>query len=233
MRARTSVWVATLLWATAAHADLAEALRDYSQGEYVHMAQELKVSADAGDVLSARMLGWALEWGLQVRGRPGLEARPEEAARWYRKAADAGDKKSMEALGVLHATGHGVPRDAEESLGWFAKVREIDSTLRDCAAYGTTAEQREVAAWVLALFAGMRRELRYPKQAVQGNIWGKSAVIFDAAANKVSITDPDTSSALNDEVLRAAEVTLARTPAPPAAIRHHATARYDANFELR
>ena len=42
----------------------------------------------------------------------------KEAANWFRKAADQGDKRAMHSLSGLYATGEGVPRDPTEALFW-------------------------------------------------------------------------------------------------------------------
>ena len=39
-----------------------------------------------------------------------------EAARWYRKAVEAGEPIAMVDLGWLYATGHGVKKDCAEAV---------------------------------------------------------------------------------------------------------------------
>jgi len=217
---------------TLTHADLQEALRWYEMGQYTRMYDELKGPAEEGNVTAARTLGWMLEWGIQTRGRQGLEARPEEAARWYRKAADAGDKTAIEAMGVLYATGHGVPRDPEESIRWFSKVREVDGPMKDVAGYGTLAEQREIAAWFMALGVAVRRVVRFPRDAIRGNNFGKVILLFDAATGTVTVRESDSVTLLRDEGERAGRNALEHTPAPPAAVRHKATATIELIYQF-
>jgi TPR repeat protein len=47
-----------------------------------------------------------------------------QAANWYRKAADAGDKVAQHNLGVLYRDGLGVEKNEAEALAWFQKSAE-------------------------------------------------------------------------------------------------------------
>jgi TPR repeat protein len=49
----------------------------------------------------------------------GCEANPEEAARWYRAAADGGQTDAMYNLAVMMATGNGVAKNEGWALDWF------------------------------------------------------------------------------------------------------------------
>lgn len=46
----------------------------------------------------------------------------QQAARWYHRAADAGDARAMAMLGWLHRTGTGVTQDYGLARGWYAKA---------------------------------------------------------------------------------------------------------------
>src|SRR5579884_3879990 len=46
----------------------------------------------------------------------------EEAARWYRKAADQGDPDSQTNLAVLYLTGRGVERSDTEAFRWLQRA---------------------------------------------------------------------------------------------------------------
>ena len=43
------------------------------------------------------------------------------AAKWYRKAAEAGDRVAQHNLGVLYRDGNGVEKNLNEALAWFQK----------------------------------------------------------------------------------------------------------------
>ncbi|MBR5434202.1 MAG: sel1 repeat family protein, partial [Bacteroidales bacterium] len=47
-----------------------------------------------------------------------------EAANWYRKAAEQGDKEAQNNLGVMYLNGEGVPQDKSEAESWFRKAAE-------------------------------------------------------------------------------------------------------------
>lgn len=52
----------------------------------------------------------------------GEEGRDADAARWLHEAAEQGVSGAQNALGVMHATGRGVPRDDAEAEKWFSKA---------------------------------------------------------------------------------------------------------------
>jgi TPR repeat protein len=45
----------------------------------------------------------------------------DQAARWYRKAADQGDPDAQNSLGVLYLSGRGVPRDPAQAERWLLR----------------------------------------------------------------------------------------------------------------
>jgi uncharacterized protein len=44
--------------------------------------------------------------------------------RWYRMAADQGDRNAENLIGTLYSNGLGVPRDLEQAARWFRKARD-------------------------------------------------------------------------------------------------------------
>lgn len=57
-------------------------------------------------------------------GNKGLASDRVEAAKWFRKAADNGNFRAMNILGVLYANGQGVPQNTVEAVRWFRKTAE-------------------------------------------------------------------------------------------------------------
>ncbi len=49
----------------------------------------------------------------------GVDKNLEEAAKWYRKAAESGVPDAQYRLGALYQKGNGVPRDMEYAYGWY------------------------------------------------------------------------------------------------------------------
>src|SRR5687767_5820060 len=47
-----------------------------------------------------------------------------EAARWFRKAAEAGDAQAQLNLATLYDAGDGVPPDAKEASTWYLKAAQ-------------------------------------------------------------------------------------------------------------
>ena len=44
--------------------------------------------------------------------------------KWYRKAAEQGDAKAQNNLGVVYDRGEGVPQDDAEAVKWYRKAAE-------------------------------------------------------------------------------------------------------------
>jgi len=52
----------------------------------------------------------------------GVGRNRTEAARWYQKAADAGNADAQFALGNLYTKGDGVPKSEPEAIKWYQKA---------------------------------------------------------------------------------------------------------------
>ena len=55
----------------------------------------------------------------------GVQKSPEEAAKWYRKAAEKGVKEAQFHLGGLYERGEGVPQDYEYAYAWYAVADKL------------------------------------------------------------------------------------------------------------
>ena len=62
------------------------------------------------------LLGELYKDGLSVR------RNPVEAVRWYKLAAERGDRQAQFALGVAHLNGSGAPKDRKAAREWFQKA---------------------------------------------------------------------------------------------------------------
>lgn len=78
----------------------------------------LHTKAEAGDASAQFLLGKAFEGGL------GVSKNEEEAARWFRKAADQGNAAAEDELGVLLWTGTGVRKDKVQAVQWYQKAAQ-------------------------------------------------------------------------------------------------------------
>jgi hypothetical protein len=106
--------------------------------------------AGQGGTAAQRTLGTMYERGLAT------EASPSEAARWYVKAAEAGDRIAQYRYGVLLRSGKGVKRDEKTAVKWFqrsADQGEVDAILALAQAYdrgqGVKRSRTTAAGWYL------------------------------------------------------------------------------------
>jgi TPR repeat protein len=139
----------------------------YQRGFFLTALQEAlaRVKENPGDRAAMTLLGELYRDGLGVR------RNLEEAARWYRLAADRGDRNAQFRLGLAHLTGEGAPKDRTLARQWLEKaaaqehggalynlgVMAIDGDTQDFpAAAGLFAKAARVgdmdAAYALAVF---------------------------------------------------------------------------------
>src|ERR1041385_5418869 len=77
---------------------------------------ELLGKAGAGDAVAQFRLGLAYESGA------GAERNYEEAAHWYRIAAEHGIPAAQNNLGSMYARGLGLPKDDKEAAKWYLRA---------------------------------------------------------------------------------------------------------------
>jgi len=141
-------------------ADYSVGQRALRRGDLQAAYEGFKEAAEAGDAEAAKRLGLMLGRGIEIHGGQKLAARPEEAAKWHRVAADLGDPVSADILGAMLAVGRGVPRDPEEALRRFKQAgRETEDTLKWVERY-PEADRVEIAAWFLAIYAAKDHEVK-------------------------------------------------------------------------
>ncbi len=110
--------LATVLIAAAASAFLAPPLA-WPQAPSQGMDPQLLARANAGDANSQYLVAFAYQNGV------GIPKDLAEAAKWYRKAAEGGNPRSMANLGVMYENGHGgLPRDDVQAVNWLRKASE-------------------------------------------------------------------------------------------------------------
>jgi TPR repeat protein len=108
-------WLAGLLIA-AASAALAGPAEDFRAGEDAYRSGDLvgampllRRAADAGDARAQALYGHLLD----------ISEFNEQAALYYRQAAEQGNVDGQFGLGSLYAAGEGVERDAAAARRWF------------------------------------------------------------------------------------------------------------------
>lgn len=77
---------------------------------------DLQKRADSGDAIAQFTLGKAYESG------NGVPQSPDQAAIWYRIAAEQGNARAQNSLGVLYWLGEGVEKDKTEAVRWYRKA---------------------------------------------------------------------------------------------------------------
>lgn len=81
------------------------------------------------------------------------------AARWYRKAAEAGSSTAWHALGLLYSEGWGVRRDVPRALAYYRKVWRKEGDTSACSNIALIHAQaghraRALAWWTRAVERG-------------------------------------------------------------------------------
>lgn len=141
-----------------------------------------------------------------------------QAAFWYRKGAEQGDRASQLLLGVLYADGKGLPQDYSMAATWFQKAAEqgdmeAQSNLGSLylAGRGVSQDYKEAEKWLnKAADQGNATALynlgtMYAKgQGVQQNYVG-AYLCFDLAAAR--LTGPDQAGAEKARELAASFLT--------------------------
>ncbi|MCL2075475.1 MAG: sel1 repeat family protein [Betaproteobacteria bacterium] len=79
---------------------------------------ELTQMAEAGDVRAQTDLGFMYAEG------QGVPQDFQEAANWFRKAADKGYVVAQFSLGSMYDNGEGVRQDLRQALNWYQKAAE-------------------------------------------------------------------------------------------------------------
>jgi len=78
-----------------------------------------RFGAERGDILDQTTLGFILREGGFPLGNIKIEKDPNEAAKWYLRAARQGDGDAQIEIGEMYAQGEGVSQDFVEAYKWF------------------------------------------------------------------------------------------------------------------
>lgn len=95
-------------------ADFAAGAKAYEKGDYASAFKEWEPLAKAGGSAAQFNLGL-----LYYDGR-GVPQDFEQAAAWFRKAADRGYAKAQHNLGAMYAVGKGIKRDYVQAYKWLS-----------------------------------------------------------------------------------------------------------------
>lgn len=118
------------------------------QEQATERIDSIRYQAEQGNADYQYMFGLCLENGW------GVDENPQQAAIWYKKAADQQQKASYNALGNMYRTGKGVKHNDKEAFDWFKKGAEADDAqamlnLGNCYYFGMGTEKslEEAVRW--------------------------------------------------------------------------------------
>lgn len=121
------------LLASSARADFNDGVAAMVAGDYAKALESFVPLAETADHAYAQyFLG-----RMYADGR-GVEKSSEEAAKWFRKAAEKGVQEAQVRLAGFYEHGEGVPKDLEYAYGWYSVAAHLGSAkagaARDLAA---------------------------------------------------------------------------------------------------
>lgn len=93
-----------------------EGVRAYDAGDYARAREVWLDLARQGDLAAQRNLGHLYRRGL------GVAPDAQQAALWYRRAAERGLSTAQVNLGMLYLRGEGVRKDPAEAARWFMRA---------------------------------------------------------------------------------------------------------------
>jgi uncharacterized protein len=109
----------TLGFASGASGDSDAAYAAYQDGHYATALRLAHPLAAEGNARAQSTLGL-----LYYHGN-GVPQDPDEALKWFRRAADQDDAVAQFHLGVMFSNGEGVPQDNAEAANWFRRAADL------------------------------------------------------------------------------------------------------------
>ena len=169
------------------------------EAEKYRAAMSYLIKPDAQtDPEAMNMIGFMYNRGL------GIQKNPEEAYKWYRKAAEAGLAVSQFNVGLMYQYGRGVQKNIPEAVKWFRKAAEQNHASAELKmgyltvkGIGVKRDYREAMKWyrraaehgddkgyvnIGILYARGRGVKKDPNRAVQYYIMGAQKGEPDAQA---------------------------------------------------
>jgi uncharacterized protein len=181
-----------------ASAGVTEGLAAYKNKDYATALRELLPAARSGNIQAQQKL-----WFMYANGE-GVLRNVDEAARWLRMAAEAGDVTSQRELGAAYINGHrGVMRDEIEALKWY-RAAALQGDLAAQRYLGLAYEEgngipqdlHESKKWyrIAANRGDALAQYKLGVEFAKGNGVRKSAVVAYALWSLSATTDPSPSN---------------------------------------
>lgn len=118
MSIRNFLFVAAMFFAVLARADFDAGLKAARAGAFAVAMREWHPLALKGDA------GAQFNLGLLYAQGSGVTLDEQQAAEWFRHAAEQGLAAAQYNLGTLYAAGRGVIQDDREAVAWYRKAAE-------------------------------------------------------------------------------------------------------------
>lgn len=186
-------------------------------GAAAEQGAELSSSLFRLDLMQAREGNVEAQYSLATRYEEGhgVERNLEQAAVWYRRAADQGHAPSHFKLGQLHEEGRGLPQDSRQALIWYTSAAELGDRNASERLRAIVAEKQERArAQALAQRAAeQERREALARQRAEEKARAQNAASQRAAVKPVAVPAPPPAPAraapkpgfpnLREDILRA------------------------------
>ena len=103
--------------------DLFQQGRDaIDSGDYAKAVELLNKAAEQGHEIAQSNLGFLL--GYMYLNGMGVPKNPDEAVKWYTKAADGGNSFAQNSLGNIYIDGKDVPKNPEQAIKYYTMAAE-------------------------------------------------------------------------------------------------------------
>ena len=112
------LFVITLLTMQPSYANITDGFLAYSKGDYATALKELEPLAAQGEALAQ------FGMGLMYKNGRGVPQNDQQAADWYRKAAEQGIPPAQNNLALMYASGEGIAQDYQQAADWFHKAAD-------------------------------------------------------------------------------------------------------------
>jgi hypothetical protein len=119
MHRRCAGFLATLIAATAAHADFDKGLKAYEARDFERAAKEFLEVAQLGDHNAMMALG------AMYAGGQGVPKDYVESIRWFKEAARYGRSDAMYKLGLMYEAGLGVRQNDREAARYILEAAKL------------------------------------------------------------------------------------------------------------
>jgi len=138
MMQRVLGFAALLILTPVVYADFNDGVAAHAMGDYERALQSLLPLAQTSDHAYAQYY-----LGVMYANGQGVDRDFEEAAKWFRSAAEKGVAAAQAKLAQLYERGKGVPKDMEFAYAWYAVAEALGNT-RAAQALIATRERMSV-----------------------------------------------------------------------------------------